>query len=45
MKAEGIHGCTFSEDREILAVLHSYIPFYNYRRIHSSPVTYELQLA
>ena len=36
MKAEAIHGRTFSEDREALAALRSYIPFYNYSRIHSS---------
>lgn len=49
MKSEAIHGCTFGEDREMLAVLRSYIPFYNRSRIHSSlnyvsPATYERQL-
>lgn len=50
MKAEAIHGRRFSEDREVLAVLRSYIPFYNRSRMHSSlnyvsPATYEQQLA
>lgn len=36
MKAEAIHGCKFSEDDEMLAVLRSYIPFYNHSRMHSS---------
>lgn len=49
MKSEAIHGCSFAEDREMLAVLRSYIPFYNRSRIHSSlnyvsPATYERQL-
>lgn len=46
MKAESIHGRTFSEDDELLAVLRGYLPFYNRSRIHSSlnyvsPATYE----
>lgn len=50
MKAEIIHGCRFNHDREILATLRSYLPFYNRSRIHSSlnyvsPVTYEKLLA
>ena len=50
MKADAIHGNTFSEDNQLLAVLRSYIPFYNHSRMHSSlnyvsPVTYEKQLA
>lgn len=50
MKADVIHGCTFTEDSQILAVLRSYIPFYNHSRMHSSlnyvsPATYENQLA
>jgi len=50
MKADVIHGCVFKEDREMLSVLRSYIPFYNHSRIHSSlnyvsPATYENQLA
>lgn len=50
MKADVIHGCTFTEDSQILAVLRSYIPFYNRSRMHSSlnyvsPATYENQLA
>jgi putative transposase len=50
MKSEAIHGCTFSEDQEMLAVLRSYIPFYNRSRMHSSlnylsPATYENQLS
>lgn len=50
MKSETIHGCTFSEDNQMLLVLRSYIPFYNRSRIHSSlnyvsPATYEQLLA
>jgi transposase InsO family protein len=50
MKSETIHGCTFTEDDQILSVLRSYFPFYNRSRIHSalnyvSPATYEQQLA
>ena len=50
MKSETIHGCTFTEDDQILSVLRSYIPFYNRSRIHSSlnyvsPATYEQLLA
>lgn len=50
MKAEAIHGCVFTEDRQMLSVLRSYIPFYNRSRMHSSlnyvsPATYENQLA
>ena len=50
MKSETIHGCTFTEDSQLLSVLRSYIPFYNRSRIHSSlsyvsPITYEQQLA
>lgn len=50
MKADVIHGCTFNEDKQLLSVLRSYIPFYNRSRMHSSlnyvsPATYENQLA
>jgi transposase InsO family protein len=50
MKADVIHGNTFSEDHQLLSVLRSYIPFYNHSRMHSSlnyvsPVMYENQLA
>lgn len=50
MKAEAIHGCTFTNDSELLSVLRSYMPFYNRSRIHSSlnyvsPATYEQQFA
>jgi putative transposase len=50
LKTESIHGRTFTEDGELLSVLHSYLPFYNRSRIHSSlnylpPATYEQQLA
>jgi len=49
MKAEAIHGRSFGDDQELLSVLRSYIPFYNYRRIHSAlnystPATYDQQL-
>ena len=48
MKADVIHGNTFSEDNQLLSVLRSYIPFYNHSRMHSSlnyvsPATYENQ--
>ena len=50
MKADVIHGCVFTGDSQMLAVLRNYIPFYNRSRIHSSlnyvsPATYENQLA
>lgn len=50
MKADLIHGHAFSHDRQMLAALRSYLPFYNRRRIHSSlnyvsPATYEKLLA
>ena len=50
MKSETIHGCSFTEDDQILSVLRSYIPFYNRSRIHSAldylpPATYEQLLA
>ena len=48
MKADVIHGNTFSEDNQLLSVLRSYIPFYNHSRMHSSlnyvsPARYEIQ--
>lgn len=50
MKSETIHGCSFTEDDQILPVLRCYIPFYNRSRIHSaldyvSPTMYEKLLA
>jgi putative transposase len=50
MKADVIHGRSFTEDSQMLTVLRSYIPFYNHSRMHSSlnyvsPATYENQLA
>ena len=50
MKSETIHGCSFTEDSQMISVLRSYIPFYNRSRIHSSlnympPATYEQLLA
>ena len=50
MKADVIHGNTFSEDHQLLSVLRSYIPFYNHSRMHSSlnyvsPAKYEIQFA
>jgi putative transposase len=50
MKADVIHGNKFSEDKEMLSVIRSYIPFYNHSRMHSSlnyvsPATFENQLA
>ena len=50
MKADVIHGNSFTEDSQMLAVLRSYIPFYNHSRMHSSlnyvsPAKYEMQFA
>jgi putative transposase len=50
MKADVIHGCTFTEDSQLVSVLRGYFPFYNRSRMHSSlnyvsPATYENQLA
>jgi putative transposase len=50
MKSEIFHGYRFDEDRDMHAVLRSYLPFYNHARLHSSlhyvsPATYEKQLA
>jgi len=50
MKADVIHGNSFTEDGQLLSVLRSYIPFYNSSRMHSSlnyvsPATYENQFA
>ena len=50
MKADVIHGNTFTEDSQMLAVLRSYIPFYNHSRMHTSlnyvsPAKYEIQFA
>jgi putative transposase len=49
-KSETIHGRTFADDRQVLAALRSYLPFYNHNRLHSSlayvsPATYEQRLA
>jgi len=46
MKADIVHGLTFSEDRVIETAVRAYIPFYNGTRLHSSlnyvpPATYE----
>ena len=48
-KTETIHGNRFAEDRDVLAALRSYLPFYNRVRLHSSlnyvsPAAYEQQL-
>jgi len=50
MKSDVIHGKTFHEDREIRRTLRSYMPFYNYERLHSSlryqpPATFEAEAA
>jgi putative transposase len=50
LKTDVVHGVRFAEDREVQAVVRSYIPFYNTARLHSSlnyvsPATYEKQLA
>ena len=50
MKSDIVHGRRFHEDREIVAALRNYMPFYNNTRLHSSlgyvsPATYEQQLA
>ena len=46
MKADIVHGLSFTEDCEIKSALHAYVPFYNGTRLHSSlnyvpPATYE----
>jgi transposase InsO family protein len=46
MKADIVHGLTFTEDREIERAVRAYVPFYNGTRLHSSlnyvpPATYE----
>ena len=50
LKTDVVHGVRFAEDREVRAVVRSYVPFYNTARLHSSlnylsPATYEKQLA
>jgi putative transposase len=50
MKSDIVHGKRFDEDREIVAALYDYMPFYNNTRLHSSlgyvpPATYEQQSA
>jgi transposase InsO family protein len=46
MKADIVHGLTFTEDREIERAVRAYVPFYNGTRLHSSlnyvpPATFE----
>ncbi len=46
MKADIVHGLTFTEDRQIQQALRAYVPFYNGTRLHSSldyvpPATFE----
>jgi len=46
MKADIVHGLTFTEDRQMESAVRGYIPFYNGTRLHSSlnyvpPATYE----
>jgi len=50
MKSDVIHGKQFHEDRDILKTIRSYMPFYNYERLHSSlgyqpPAKYEAEAA
>jgi putative transposase len=50
LKADVIHGMRFKTDAQLRACLRWYIPFYNYRRSHSSigylsPVEYERRCA
>lgn len=50
MKADAIHGNTFSDDRSLRKTIRSYIQFYNHERLHSSlgyvpPAAFEKQLA
>jgi putative transposase len=46
MKADIVHGLTFTEDRQIESAVRDYVPFYNGTRLHSSlnyvpPATFE----
>ena len=46
MKADIVHGLTFTEDRDIERAVRAYVPFYNGTRLHSSlnyvpPATFE----
>jgi transposase InsO family protein len=46
MKADIVHGLSFTEDREIERAVRTYVPFYNGTRLHSSlnyvpPATFE----
>ena len=50
LKADVIHGRSFQTIRELRQQLRRYVPYYNYRRLHSSlgyqsPVDYERQAA
>ena len=50
MKADVIHGRRFADDHALLAVVATYIPRYNRRRLHSSlgyrpPIDYERRAA
>jgi putative transposase len=49
-KADRYHGQRFDSERELIATVKSYMPFYNTKRLHSSigylaPVSYEAQFA
>jgi putative transposase len=50
LKAEAFHGRTADTEQEVIKFLCSYIPFYNYQRLHSAlgyqpPAAYERQAA
>ena len=49
-KAERIHRNAFTTERELRAVIHEYVGFYNEQRLHSSlgyisPAAYEVKMA
>ncbi len=50
LKAEGVHGASFTQDNQISSYLKSYVKFYNEKRTHSAlgyaaPANFELAQA